>query len=99
MELSDGDLKHLERLARVRLSGASRERLREQLARIIDFVRRLQEIETPGHEQCAGRESRTAQLRSDVTLPCLSKEEVLAESPECENGMFRVPPVIEADEP
>ncbi len=99
MELSDGDLKHLERLARVKLSGASREKLREQLACIIDFVRRLQEIETPGHERCAGRESGAAQLRVDVTSPCLSKEEVLAESPACEAGMFRVPPVIEADEP
>ncbi len=99
MQLSDGDLRHLERLARVKLSGASREKLREQLARIIDFVRRLQEIETPGNEPCAGREPRTAQLRGDVTSPCLSKKEVLAESPECEAGMFRVPSVIESDEP
>lgn len=99
MKLSDDDLMHLERLARVRLSGASRERLREQLTRIIEFVRRLQEVDTSGHERCAGRESGTAHLRRDVTLPCLPKEEVLAESPESENGMFSVPPVIEANEP
>jgi aspartyl-tRNA(Asn)/glutamyl-tRNA(Gln) amidotransferase subunit C len=54
--LTEEELEHLERLARVRLSDASRERLREQLERIIEFVKRLQATDTAGIEPCLPRE-------------------------------------------
>jgi aspartyl-tRNA(Asn)/glutamyl-tRNA(Gln) amidotransferase subunit C len=98
VSLTEHELEHLERLARVRLSGESREKLREQLARIIDFVRVLQSVDTDslGPGACAG-EPRPG-LRADETKPSLPRDEVLGVSPKSKNGFFAVPPVIEADE-
>jgi len=98
MELGELELEHLERLARVKLAGESRERLRGQLARIIEFVRQLQAIDTKGIEPRAYLGGFEPVLREDVTKPCLPRNEVLAASPENQGGFFTVPPVIEADE-
>jgi aspartyl-tRNA(Asn)/glutamyl-tRNA(Gln) amidotransferase subunit C len=95
MDFTDSELRHLERLARVKLHGASRERLREQLARIIDFVRQLQEVDTSRYERIVPVDDRGSNLREDVAQSCLSVDEVLAEAPESERGMFKVPPVID----
>ncbi len=95
MDFTDSELRHLEQLARVKLHGASREKLREQLAGIIDFVRRLQEVDTSGYERLAQVDGREPNIREDVVQSCLSTEEVLAEAPESERGMFKVPPVID----
>jgi aspartyl-tRNA(Asn)/glutamyl-tRNA(Gln) amidotransferase subunit C len=96
--LTEEELEHLERLARVRLSDASRERLREQLERIIEFVKQLQATDTAGIEPRAYVGEFKPELRGDVTGPCLPREEVLAASPGKQDGCFSVPPVIEADE-
>ncbi len=98
MPLTDQDLEHLERLARVKLSGESREKLRGQLARIIEFVKQLQGIDTAGMEPRARAAGLKPPLRGDETKPCLPREEVLAASPDNRKGYFAVPPVIEADE-
>jgi len=98
MILSESELVHLERLARVKLSGESREKLREQLARIIEFVRQLETIDTSGVEPRAYVGEFEPELREDLLKPCLPREDVLAASPDRKFGFFSVPPVIEADE-
>lgn len=95
MEFTEDELRHLEQLARVKPRGASRERLRGQLARIIDFVRRLQEVDTSGYEHLAPVDGGGPNTREDIPQSCLPTEEVLAEAPESEGGMFKVPPVID----
>jgi aspartyl-tRNA(Asn)/glutamyl-tRNA(Gln) amidotransferase subunit C len=98
MSLTDRELEHLERLARVKLSGESREKLRGQLARIIEFVKQLQTIDTSGLGPCGQAAGLKPALRNDETQPCLPRDEVLGASPENRKGYFAVPPVIEADE-
>lgn len=98
MSLTDRELEHLERLARVKLSGESREKLRGQLARIIEFVKQLQTIDTAAIELRSPTADLKPALRGDETKPCLPRDEALAASPENRKGYFAVPPVIEADE-
>ena len=98
MSLTDAELEHLERLARVKLSGQSREKLRGQLERIIEFVKQLQGIDTAGIEPRVRAAKLKPTLRGDETKNCLPRDEVLAASPESRKGYFAVPPVIEADE-
>ena len=98
MALAENELEHLEQLARVKLSGEAREKLREQLARIIEFVKQMQKTDTTGFEPRASVGDFRPQLREDAPRPCLPREEVLAASPQNSNGFFAVPPVIEADE-
>lgn len=95
MTLSDEELGHIERLARVKLSDESRERFREQLERIIAFVRQLQEIDTTKYTTKEYAGELKSYLRDDATGSCLSRDDVLEEAPDSADGFFRVPPVIE----
>ena len=97
MKLTEDELRHIERLAHVSLSGESRERLKAQLADIIAFVRKLKEADTTGYARSpAASEPR---LRNDEPEASLQRDEVLAEAPASERGFFRVPPVFETEEP
>ena len=98
MALTEKDLEHLEKLARVKLSGESRERLRAQLERIIEFVRQLEGDDTTGVEARSYTYEFKPELREDATKPCLPRAEVLAAAPAKREGYFAVPSVIEADE-
>jgi aspartyl-tRNA(Asn)/glutamyl-tRNA(Gln) amidotransferase subunit C len=98
MELKDEELVHLERLARLKLSGEARDKLKEQLAQIIDFVRQLQRLDTSGYSPRAYVGKYKSFLREDVVGPCLSRDEVLAQSPSSREGFFSVPPVIDIEE-
>jgi aspartyl-tRNA(Asn)/glutamyl-tRNA(Gln) amidotransferase subunit C len=98
MSLTDRELEHLERLARVKLSGEAREKLRGQLARIIEFVRQLEGVDTTGYEPRAYVGAFEPELRADVTKPCLPREEVLGAAPQREREFYGVPAVIEADD-
>ncbi|UCF04404.1 MAG: Asp-tRNA(Asn)/Glu-tRNA(Gln) amidotransferase subunit GatC [bacterium] len=97
MDLEGSELEHIERLARVRVSEESRERLRVQLSRIIGFVRRLQEVDTSGYSPRLYVLEVAQNLREDEVGDCLERDEALAGSPDSDKGLFRVPPVIETD--
>jgi len=97
VKLSDSELKHLEELAKLKLEGESRQKLRIQLSRIIDFVRKLQEVDTSGYEARAYVGRFKPYLRPDEPEECLPRDKVLEESPDTEKGQFRVPPIIETE--
>ncbi len=94
MYLSDEELKKLEHLAMLRLEGGSREKLRIQLNRIIEFVGILQKVDTSGIDPAADTAVPVSSLRGDEPGDCLSREEVLGQAPACRGGLFEVPPVI-----
>ncbi len=98
MQLSDEELGHLERLARLKLDGESREKLRGQLERIIEFVKQLQAVDTGRVTPGADTGTHEAFYREDGTGACLERSEVLGQAPETKSGMFSVPPVIETDD-
>ena len=97
MTLTEDELRHFERLARVSIGGESRDKLKAQLAHIISFVQKLQEADITGRDlSCASSEPR---LRDDEPEACLGRDEIIAEAPASERGFFQVPAVIETEEP
>lgn len=98
MKLKDSDLKHLERLARIELSGESRRKLLGQLGTIIEFVKKLQGIDTSEYKAKAYLGGFEPELRPDETDECLDTEEVLGAAPDRQKGYFRVPPVIDRED-
>jgi aspartyl-tRNA(Asn)/glutamyl-tRNA(Gln) amidotransferase subunit C len=97
MDLEESELEHIERLARVKVDEGSKERLREQLSRIIGFVRRLQEVDTSGYSPPSYLFETAHGLREDEVGDCLKRKDVLDGSPDSDKGLFRVPQVIETD--
>ena len=92
--LSATELKKLEKLARLKLDEKSRDKLRIQLARIIDFVRLLQDIDTTPVREGEKTAPRSSSGREDRAEKSLPRDEIL-DVARCEKGMFRIPPVID----
>ncbi|MCD6378914.1 Asp-tRNA(Asn)/Glu-tRNA(Gln) amidotransferase subunit GatC [bacterium] len=92
---SDDEIRHIEKLAKIKLSNDAREKFKEQLSDIIEFVRTLQNVDTSGiaSEACAKRfKPYLREGRAGGELEC---EKLMEQAPDRENGFFKVPPVID----
>lgn len=77
------------------LSAAEKEHYREQLSAILDYFRKLQELDTHDILPASSVLIDVAPLRPDEPRPGLESEQLLANAPEHEQNQFRVPPVFE----
>lgn len=81
-------------LARLELDPSQRAELGEQLARILDFVAQLEEIDISGVVPTKHVTVRDNVARDDEPRPCLPRDEVLAAAPDADAGHFVVPKVL-----
>jgi aspartyl-tRNA(Asn)/glutamyl-tRNA(Gln) amidotransferase subunit C len=93
--ISREDVEHVARLARLALSEAEAERMREQLSGILDYIDTLRAIDTAGVEPTAHAVPLVNVMREDETRPCLPVDLVLANAPDPCDAFFRVPRIIE----
>lgn len=86
----------LEKLSRIELTEAERERFAQQLPRIVEFCESLREIDTDAIEPTSAIAlGAHVGLRKDEVQPGLNRDKVLKEAPDAEDGFFRVPKIIE----
>ena len=88
-------VRHVARLAKLELSPEEEERLVAQLSRILEYVDQLKELDEECDPGPGGVVPAEHRLRPDDPGPCLPREEVLALAPLADDGMFRVPAVLE----
>jgi aspartyl-tRNA(Asn)/glutamyl-tRNA(Gln) amidotransferase subunit C len=89
------DVEHVARLARLALTEAEIERMREQLNGILAYIEKLNELDTSGVEPTAHAVPLLNVMRDDAPGPCLPREEALANAPDRAGEFFRVPRIIE----
>ncbi len=94
MALTREEVEHIAQLARLELTDEEIERYREQLSDVLDYVARLQGLDTADIPPTASVLPPRTVLREDEPRPGLPRDEVLANAAETENGQFRVPPVF-----
>ena len=86
-------------LAYLDLSEAELEMYRAQIDEILEYIGKLNELDTAGVEPMAqvlaDGQSADATLREDVVVPCNVAAEILKQAPDPEPPYFRVPKVIE----
>ena len=95
MSLSLEEVEHIATLARLRLTEAEKERYRQQLSAVLDYMAKLKEVDTAHIEPTATVLPLRTIVRPDVVTPSLTREELLANAPSAEAEMFRVPPVLD----
>ncbi len=93
--ISREDVEHVARLARLSLSDAERERMREQLSGILAYIDTLRELDTEGVEPTSHAVPLVNVMRDDEVRPGLPSEEMLANAPDPAGDLFRVPRIIE----
>lgn len=95
MTLTRQEVERIAALARLELTDEEKERYREQLSAILDYVDQLQELDTSKIEPTSSVLPRRSRLREDRPERGLPADEVLDNAPDREQNQFRVPPVLE----
>lgn len=95
MALTIEEVEHIARLARLELTSDQKERYREQLSNILDYIAKLRELDTTSVPPTAGGGMMHMELRPDRSRPGLSTEALLTNAPEAEDQQFKIPPVFE----
>lgn len=87
-------VKKIAKLARITLTDKEVEKYSSQLARIIDYVEQLNELDTSSIEPLSHVQGVVNFFRDDVVKKSLDIDEVLKNAPETEGNFFKVPGVI-----
>jgi aspartyl-tRNA(Asn)/glutamyl-tRNA(Gln) amidotransferase subunit C len=89
------DVEHVARLARLALTDAELEKMREQLNGILAYIEKLNALQTEGVEPTSHAVPMVNVMREDAPGPCLPRDEALANAPDRAGEFFRVPRIIE----
>ena len=95
MSVTNDQVRHIARLARIAMSEEELERLVPELNAIIGWVEQLGEVDTDGVEPLTAVIEQKLRLRDDVVTDGNVRDDVLANAPEPQHGFFGVPKVIE----
>ena len=99
MKISRADVERVAELAYLDLSEAELEMYRTQIDEILEYISKLNELDTTGVEPMAqvlaDDQTADATLREDVAVRCDVAAEILQQAPDPEAPYFRVPKVIE----
>jgi len=94
-ELSRLQVEHIAELAKLSLTDAEKEQFREQLSAILEYAEILQRLDTEAIPPTATVLPLRNVMAADEVRPSFSREDVLANAPEAEDGCFKVRAVLE----
>lgn len=99
MKISREDVLRVADLAYLDLTDAELDTYRAQIDEILEYVGKLNELDTtnvePMAQVLADDQTADATLREDLFVPCAVADDVLEHAPDPEPPYFRVPKVIE----
>ncbi|MCB0765632.1 MAG: Asp-tRNA(Asn)/Glu-tRNA(Gln) amidotransferase subunit GatC [Flavobacteriales bacterium] len=96
MRITEETLDRIAELARLDVSDpATRATLLADMQRVIDFVEKLNEVDTKGVEPLMFMTDETDVLREDVASVEITKQEALSNAPVKDSDYFKVPRVVD----
>jgi aspartyl-tRNA(Asn)/glutamyl-tRNA(Gln) amidotransferase subunit C len=95
MSVSNEQVRHIAKLARIGMTDAEIGALVPELNNILGWVEQLGEVDTDGVEPLTAVIDQKLRLRDDIVNDGDIRDEVLANAPEAQHGFFAVPKVIE----
>jgi len=95
MKLSREEVLHIALLARLGLTEAELDRLREQLSAILENFEILQQVDTGDSPPTAQSITLQNVVSDDEVTPSLPQSQVLANAPQKEGNFFKVRAVLE----
>ncbi len=93
--LSRDDVRHIARLAALRIDDDQVEVMRQQLSDILRHFNALVELDTEGVEPTGHATDSHSVMREDIALPPLERNDALANAPHVDGEFVRVMPVLE----
>ncbi len=93
--ISDETIEYVGILAKLELSGEEKERAKADMAGMLDYIDRLNELDTTGVEPMSHVFPVHNVFREDVVENGDDRENMLANAPEQKDGCYRVPKTVE----
>jgi len=94
MEVNDAMVDKLANLARLQFNDTEKEGIKNDLQRMIQFVEKLNEVDTTGVEPLLHMSEQVNVLRADEVQGSISRAEGLQNAPVHDAEFFKVPKVI-----
>jgi aspartyl-tRNA(Asn)/glutamyl-tRNA(Gln) amidotransferase subunit C len=95
MSVDTKQVRHIAKLARIAMSDEEIERLVPEINNILGWVEQLGEVNTDGVEPLTAVIPNKLRLRDDAVTDGNKRDDILANAPVAEHGVFAVPKVIE----
>ncbi|PQP84886.1 Asp-tRNA(Asn)/Glu-tRNA(Gln) amidotransferase GatCAB subunit C [Paenibacillus sp. PCH8] len=95
MSISNNDVQHVAKLARLNLTAEEEQTLTGQLNAILKYAEKLNELDTEDIEPTTHVLHVSNVMRDDENKESLAIEQVMRNAPEEEDGQFKVPAVME----
>jgi aspartyl-tRNA(Asn)/glutamyl-tRNA(Gln) amidotransferase subunit C len=95
MKISKGEIEHIALLARLYLAEEEKELFGLQLSSILDYMEKLNELDTRDIEPTSHVLPLSNVMRDDLPCRSIPREDVLKNAPDCTDKFYRVPKIIE----
>jgi aspartyl-tRNA(Asn)/glutamyl-tRNA(Gln) amidotransferase subunit C len=94
MSITDDEVRHIGKLAAIRLADSDVSRFQRELGDILSYVERLVSVNTKGVPPTSHVHGVTNFFRDDIIKDSFGLEEVRPLGPDMSGGGFRVPKII-----
>ena len=94
MSVTVQDVENIARLAKLSFSGEEKEKFVDQFNQILQYMEKLNELDTENVEPTYNVLELSNVMRQDKVKTWLTQEEALANAPKSNHGFFSVPKVI-----
>ena len=94
MQIEDKDVLHIAKLARLKLADNELENYKKNLQEILDFADTINHVNTDDIGETIGINENSNVFRKDEIKQESNKDELLSNAPSQDEGMFRIPKVI-----
>lgn len=94
MTISKEEIIHIAKLASLNLSDEEIEKYTNDMQEIIEFANMINNVNTDGMNETIGSNEQANVLRKDEVVEFGNRELLLSNAPSQDEGMFRIPKVI-----
>ena len=98
MAISEEQVKHVAKLAKLSFSDDELHEFPSQLGKIIDMVETLEEVDTEGVPFTSNVAETINVMREDIAAEGWNRQELMRNVPESEDGFIKVPAIIDNGE-
>jgi aspartyl-tRNA(Asn)/glutamyl-tRNA(Gln) amidotransferase subunit C len=93
--ISNETIEYVGILAKLELSDEEKEEAKRDMGRMLDYIDKLNELDTEGVEPMSHVFSMNNVFREDAVVNGDDRENILANAPEQKDGAFKVPRTVE----
>ncbi len=94
MKITEDIVDHVAHLSRLEFEGESKQAIMQDMERIVNFMEKLQEVDTDNVEPLIFMTKEINHLREDEAKDTLTQDEALKNAPKADSDYFRIPKVL-----